>query len=182
MGRKKFLDTFFYVRPTLRLICNIIKKNAHRGSKVCDIACGNGELAINLCNEGFETYAIDIGTSKIEYLKSKNINAYRGTVEKTPFKSDYMDIVIASEILEHVYNPLEVIKEIYRILKPKGRCYISVPYMRNCDCQTHVRQFDITDIYTLVVNNGFEVENVILVPYINSSYLDNIFICIVKNK
>ena len=182
LGRKKFLDTFFYVRPTLRLICNIIKKNAHRGSKVCDIACGNGELAINLCNEGFETYAIDIDTSKIEYLKSKNINAYRGTVEKTPFKSDYMDIVIASEILEHVYNPLEVIKEIYRILKPKGRCYISVPYMRNCDCQTHVRQFDITDIYTLVVNNGFEVENVILVPYINSSYLDNIFICIVKNK
>ena len=54
--------------------------------------------------------------------------------------------------------------------------------MRNCDCQTHVRQFDITDIYTLVVNNGFEVENVILVLYINSSYLDNIFICIVKNK
>ncbi len=182
LGRKKFLDTFFYVRPTLRLICNIIKKNAHRGSKVCDIACGNGELAINLCNESFETYAIDIGTSKIEYLKSKNINAYRGTVEKTPFKSDYMDIVIATEILEHVYNPLEVIKEIYRILKPKGKCYISVPYMRNCDCQSHVRQFDITDIYTLVVNNGFEVENVILVPYINSSYLDNIFICIVKNE
>lgn len=43
--------------------------------------------------------------------------------EKLPFKSNYFDIVYSVATLEHVKNPLEVVKEMARVLKPNGIFY-----------------------------------------------------------
>ena len=45
-----------------------------------------------------------------------------------PFDNDYADIVICSEMLEHVDGVDDVLREIHRVLKPDGRVYICVPF------------------------------------------------------
>lgn len=45
-----------------------------------------------------------------------------------PFQNDYADILICSEMIEHVEEPVEVIKEMYRVLKPGGKIFICVPF------------------------------------------------------
>ena len=47
--------------------------------------------------------------------------------EKLPFKSSTFDAVIGLEVLEHLYNPYETMKEIKRVLKPNGQAIISMP-------------------------------------------------------
>lgn len=45
-----------------------------------------------------------------------------------PFQDDYADILICSEMLEHVEEPVEVLREMYRVLKPGGKIFVCVPF------------------------------------------------------
>lgn len=45
-----------------------------------------------------------------------------------PFDNEYADIIICSEMLEHVDGVDDVLKEIHRVLKPNGKVYICVPF------------------------------------------------------
>ena len=45
------------------------------------------------------------------------------------WKSDYFDVVIATEIIEHLYDPQLAINEIYRILKRNGICILSTRFI-----------------------------------------------------
>lgn len=44
-----------------------------------------------------------------------------------PFNDNCFETVTASEILEHLDNPTQAIKEWYRVLKPKGKLFVTVP-------------------------------------------------------
>jgi SAM-dependent methyltransferase len=46
--------------------------------------------------------------------------------EKIP--SNYFDIIICTEVLEHTLNPFNAVKELHRILKPGGKIYVSTPF------------------------------------------------------
>lgn len=49
-------------------------------------------------------------------------------VHNINWQSNYFDVVIATEVLEHLYNPQKAIDEIYRVLKPGGICIVSTPF------------------------------------------------------
>ncbi len=46
-----------------------------------------------------------------------------------PVANESIDGIICKSVLEHVKNPFQVVEEIYRILKPKGKCFIYVPFL-----------------------------------------------------
>ncbi len=49
--------------------------------------------------------------------------------QKLPLKNNSVDAVICKSLLEHVPQPQKVVEEIYRILKPKGKCFVYVPFL-----------------------------------------------------
>jgi len=50
-------------------------------------------------------------------------------LHKIEWQSNYFDTVIATEVLEHLYEPSRAINEIYRILKPGGICILSTRFI-----------------------------------------------------
>jgi SAM-dependent methyltransferase len=52
-----------------------------------------------------------------------------GDVTQVPLKSECADTIICTEVLEHLENPAACIKEIFRLLRPGGRAFVSVPFM-----------------------------------------------------
>lgn len=52
---------------------------------------------------------------------------------------------------------------------------ISVPYQANCESETHVRQWDERRLFSLL-EEDFEIENMITLPDINSFNMDNLFV------
>jgi predicted SAM-dependent methyltransferase len=48
--------------------------------------------------------------------------------KKLPFKSNSIDEVYTSHTLEHLIDPMDMVKEIHRVLKPGAKCTIQVPY------------------------------------------------------
>lgn len=87
--------------------------------KVLDIGCGNGDYAYNLNKMGFDVLAGDMDVDRFRYkdqIKFQKCNI----TEKLPFTDNSFDFVLLAEVIEHLRNPYDVIKELNRILKPGG--------------------------------------------------------------
>jgi SAM-dependent methyltransferase len=52
-----------------------------------------------------------------------------GDVTLTPLRSECADVIICTEVLEHLENPAACADEIFRLLRPGGQAFISVPFI-----------------------------------------------------
>jgi len=99
-------------------------KNCKDG-KILDIGCGNGNLSNRLLNMGFVIFGCDI--FKNIDKKGINYNKVDLNIGILPYKNNYFDYVTCIEVIEHLENPRTIIKEISRVLKPKGMLILSTP-------------------------------------------------------
>ncbi len=61
-----------------------------------------------------------------------------------PFDSNTFDIVLCEHVLEHLDNVIQVMEELHRILKPRGRVWVRVPYFSSLNFNTdptHIHAF-----------------------------------------
>ncbi|MEM5807829.1 MAG: class I SAM-dependent methyltransferase [Candidatus Aenigmatarchaeota archaeon] len=107
--------------------------------KILDVGCAESDLPIQLATIGYEVYGIDIN----EYpYTHPNFKFVKGDITNTKFPNNFFDCVTAVSTIEHIgvaaYGAKEsesadilAIKEIHRILKPKGKLLITLPFGRN---------------------------------------------------
>lgn len=103
---------------------------------VLDIGCGAAGKSLYYASQGAnKVYGLDIveryreealALAREKGLEDKFIFV-RGDASKAPFKDDYFDTIIMNDAMEHVDNPLQVLDECNRVLKPKGRLYVNFP-------------------------------------------------------
>lgn len=100
---------------------------------ILDIGCGNGsflntmqKLGWKVCGVEFDCYAANIA----RYIYK--IPLVYDSIES--IKEHYFDAITFHHVLEHLYNPIEVLKRCARLLKPKGRIVIVTP---NINSLTH---------------------------------------------
>lgn len=98
-----------------------------KGGWVLDVGCGDMYLASQLPE--YDWTGVDINPD----LSEKR--AVKVDLEKTPWPIDAggFETVVCSEVLEHVFNPVVVTKEIYRMLKPGGTYIVSTPNLNWVD-------------------------------------------------
>jgi len=176
-------DERYDTRPGIRLVKNILAegKRCHTPQyKICDLACGHGELLKALKEEGFQVQGIEKSAVRAEEVKKSGINCILAEIEHTPLPDSTFDVITCMECLEHVGNPIAVVKEMYRLLKRGGMAFCTTPYGFFCDCNSHLRQFNETSLCALFLQNGFEIKNVLRIPYLNFSVDDNLFVAAVK--
>jgi len=96
-----------------------------KGKKVLDLGSGRGGYSLRFFEEGAEVTSLDIST---EYFQNiKGINFVLANATKIPFKHKSFDFVFCSSLIEHLKEPQLLIKEIRRVLKTRGLCYLSFP-------------------------------------------------------
>lgn len=144
------------------------------GTNVLDIGCGTGELLLRLKELGCNAYGIDIDEMTSKYLREiMNLNVMTCDIDNgTLFQSDFFDAAIMSHSLEHVYYPIDVLKEVRRILKPNATLIIGVPNIDSCiskitrenwgdlDIPRHLFHFTPSTISTLLNTVGFSIEKI----------------------
>jgi len=97
--------------------------------KLLDVGCGSGEIAEKLTEMGFSITGADHSQVAIGKMHKKGLDARLVDFDADGLNSftQLYDAVYAGDILEHVFDPINLLKEIYRVLKPNGRLYLSVP-------------------------------------------------------
>ncbi|MBU0618893.1 class I SAM-dependent methyltransferase [Patescibacteria group bacterium] len=96
--------------------------------KLLDVACGGGGL-LHFADHRVLTYGVDISQLSLQYAAriSPGSVLKKCQAEKLPFTKEEFDFITCLGSLEHFLDPLKALKEIKRVLKPKGKCLIMVP-------------------------------------------------------
>lgn len=120
------LDTF-YIRQT---ILNSIMDNMDLfEGKLLDVGCGKMPYRdlINKKSSIVSYHGLEINNAKI--YDEKIIPDFFWDGRTMPFKSDEYDIVFATEVFEHCPDLQTILKESYRVLKPNGKIFFTVPFL-----------------------------------------------------
>ncbi len=103
----------------------------HEGGRILDVGSGKGKILCQMSLLDFEVHGVEINQEYInislEQATKEGITlaVTRAEAEKLPFPDEYFDFVNCAEVTEHLEDPELVCKEIYRVLNPNGRSYIS---------------------------------------------------------
>jgi len=128
-------------------------------SRVLDVGCGSAWLA-----EHFEDYTgIDGSPEAVAAAAARGRHVIQATVsEPLPFPDAAFDGVVLKDLLEHVDDPVFVVREVRRVLRAGGRVFASSPDAQRWvwDDYTHRRPFTRKAFRLLFADQGFEVEHV----------------------
>lgn len=98
--------------------------------KALDIGCGIGNYLRILREFGWEVYGIEPSEKAAKTGREKfGLNVRSGTLLDHRFPDDYFHFISMNHVLEHLYNPVEVLTEAKRILNPDGMILIRTPNM-----------------------------------------------------
>lgn len=107
---------------------NLKKHIEPEGRKILDVGTGFGYLLEVASEMGFDCRGLDISEKAVE-ISSKKFPAKitKGNLISANYDSEYFDVVLMVDVLEHIANPHKIISEAQRILKPGGLLFIISP-------------------------------------------------------
>lgn len=147
ISRNIFTFNTFVMARYQQVIKHIPKRFRQR---ILDIGCGDGVLLWLIEQQkSAKLYGVDLDQASLDQavikVKAKFICA---SATKLPFRSNFFDIVLATEIIEHLSRPKLMLAEVQRVLKPRGRVIISTPIKSNGGLtdKLHVREFSSREL------------------------------------
>jgi len=138
-----------FVMARYQQVVKLIPQKSNQ--KVLDIGCGDGVL-LSFMEKG-NLFGVDLDQSSLNYgasrVKAKFIQA---PADKLPFKANFFDIVLATEIIEHLSQPEKLIQEAKRVLKPEGYLILTTPLKQpgKLADKLHVQEFSPTELKNLL--------------------------------
>jgi SAM-dependent methyltransferase len=108
--------------------CHAVTRKKKKTGRILDIGCSTGIFLSSMKRIGWDTYGVEPSQYAASYARSQfEINVFNGFLENARFENDFFDVVTLWDVLEHVYDPIQTLKEIQRILKPDGLLLINIP-------------------------------------------------------
>jgi SAM-dependent methyltransferase len=93
-----------------------------------DIGCGTGAMLEELETQGFETVGCDSHPASLQACHSLSLEVLSGTLpDDLPFDRESFDVVILSDVLEHVEQDAASVASVTSLLKPGGILICTVP-------------------------------------------------------
>ena len=142
-SRKSILERYESYMDMLSPVLNPIKP-----LKALDLGCGRGEWLEILKQHGVNAQGIDQRPAMVAECKGHDLDAFQGEIVQwiTSQPDDTYDLVTAFHVIEHMpFDQLDrLLREIYRILVPKGMVLLETPNPENIHVATHMFYRDPT--------------------------------------
>jgi 2-polyprenyl-3-methyl-5-hydroxy-6-metoxy-1,4-benzoquinol methylase len=177
---------------------DLVQKVAKSGAKILDVAAAQGNFSLWLAELGYEVTWNDLRSDLIDYVRLKQesgtLNFAPGDVFTLGFE-DKFDVVLITEIIEHVAHPDEFLHKIAKLIKPGGYVvmttpngeyfYNKLPKFSDCpdpsvfesiqfkpDADGHIFLLHLSEVYDLAQKAGLVVEEIrIFTNPLTSGYL-----------
>lgn len=135
--------------------------------KLLDIGCSTGSFIFTAKKRGWDASGVEIIMDHISAAQSRGLTVLPGPVENLSLPADTFSAITLWQVLEHIPNPISLLKEIFRILKPGGILALTTPNIRSIgwrilhekwpaiEPENHFHLFSGLSLTTVTRNTGF---------------------------
>ena len=169
--------------PRIKIMLDIVNKLDLHNKNIFDIGCYDGTFLSLIKNRDNNFYGIDASDYAVRKAREKGINVKKFFFDdksKIPFRKSFFDLIIAGEIIEHIYDTDFFLDEIYRLLKRDGSFILSTPNLASFgrrlmlllglnpiievspneeNSSGHIRYFVKNTLVTLLIKHKFKIIN-----------------------
>lgn len=144
-----------------------------RDLAIADLGCGyNALLVRQVLGDVRQAVLVDVALAP-DLKTEQKVNAIEGTMPDAlgVISDASLDVIVCNNVLEHLWEPLTMLREIHRILAPGGSLFVNVPSWRGkwflefsafrlglspaVEMNDHKMYYDPRDLWPLLVRAGF---------------------------
>jgi SAM-dependent methyltransferase len=155
-GWRKKADRMFLGEDSLR-------------GRLLDVGCGKGDLLVRLRNLGWDVEGLDVDSEAVAFSRTRHgLKIHHGSLENQQFPAGSFDAVVMNHVIEHVHDPVALLRECFRVLKHGGRLVLATPniinslgykklgrYWSHLDIPRHLHLFTKKNIKDCAARAGF---------------------------
>lgn len=135
--------------------------------RILDVGCGVGLFLVEAKKRGWEVHGTEFTAKAIDICLGKGINMAKGKLSPLSYEPGSFDIVTSFEVLEHINNPLEEVRNINSVLRKGGLFYFTTPNFNALErlilrdkyniitYPEHLCYYTKKTVHHLLSNNGF---------------------------
>ena len=106
------------------------------GGRLLDVGCGSGKAVRRLRELGWDARGLERDPVAVHAARAAGVPVEQGDMATTPFPAATFDVVTLSHVIEHVHDPVALLRQCRRVLRPGGRVVVVTP---NADSWLHRR-------------------------------------------
>lgn len=144
----------------------------HPGKRLLDIGAGNGEFLLWLrdLEASWQLTGVELSPAACEIARRNDLRILNGTLNDQSFPDESFDIVTMWNVLEHLHNPMDTLREIYHILSLGGYLALVVPNIASSQFKRfgadwwvlqlpqHLQYFSPDTLRLALTKAGFDVQ------------------------
>ena len=167
----------YLLKPLMEMISASAKRVEGERVRILDIGCGNGSLSNLIAQQGYEVVGVEESESGIKIAQQSypDCKFIAASIYDFPYQQleNSFDIIISTEVIEHLPYPRELAKVAKRCLKDNGTVILTTPYhgyFKNLVLAItgkldnhftvlwdggHIKFFSVKTLSTLLLEQGF---------------------------
>lgn len=103
-------------------------ENAH----LLDVGCGNGSFLVQMRQLGWDVTGIEPDKDAVSVARQKHrLNVFNGSLDDHKFPDKHFDAITLNHVIEHAIDPMGLLMECRRILKPGGQLVLVTPNIKS---------------------------------------------------
>lgn len=143
------------------------------GAQLLDVGCGIGDWMVLFRSRGFDVYGVDLNPKAVRIAVERGLNVRCMRAEELAKSGERFDVVVLSQLLEHVQDPVGVLLGLHSLLQPEGKLLIAVPNFNsryrerfgrdwvNWYVPFHLFHYTESSLRLILTKAGYEIEQIV---------------------
>jgi 2-polyprenyl-3-methyl-5-hydroxy-6-metoxy-1,4-benzoquinol methylase len=111
---------------SLKALAQVLRPYQASG-RLLDVGCGAGALLKAMSSEGWRVEGQEISEAAAHRLEKEGFRVHRGILESMEVEDASFDVIVMSEVIEHLSAPHLALGAVHRLLRPGGALYLTTP-------------------------------------------------------
>jgi SAM-dependent methyltransferase len=132
-----------------------------------DLGFGAGSFLQAATRAGWNVRGVELSKTAAEHARKQGMEVFCGELAKACYAEGLFDVVVASELLEHLDDAKSLLREIARVLRPGGLLWATTPHGKGASARLlgvkwsvasppeHLQMFSLVGMKSMIIGSGF---------------------------